>query len=114
MTGLDSQACAVGTIELLRIPHFGRSPKVNAVVKLLLSCVHDRYLWMESKIDLNIDVIHRMTGLSKVGDDPSVHFVGKKSDRKLAEKLTQELKLKKGTKAYDSADIEDHALRFTI
>lgn len=69
---------------------------------------------MESKVDLNIDVIHKITGLSKVGNDPSVHFVGKKSDHKLAAKLTQQLKLKKGTLAYDSADIEDHALHFTI
>jgi hypothetical protein len=76
--------------------------------------VHDGYLWLESKIDLNIDVIHRITGLSKIGDDLSVHFIGKKSDHKLAAKLTEQLNLKKGTRVYDLIDIEDHALRFTV
>lgn len=76
--------------------------------------MHDRYLWLDSKTDLNIDVIYKIIGLSKVGDNPSVHFVRKKSDCKLATKLTQELKLKKGTRAYDSVDIEDRALRFTV
>ena len=89
----------------MRIPHFGCSPEVNAVVNLLLSYVHDGYLWLEGKIDLNIDVIHRIMGLSKVGDDPSVHFVGKKSDHKLAANLTKELMLTKGTREYDSMDI---------
>lgn len=80
----------------------------------MLSYVHDSYLWLELKIDLNINVIHKITGLSKVGDDPSVHFVGKKSDRNLVAKLTQQLKLKKGMRAYDSTDIKDRALCFTI
>jgi hypothetical protein len=65
---------------------------------------------VKGKIDLNIDVIHRITGLSKVGDDPGSHFVGKKSHRKLATNLTRELKLTKGTRAYDYADIKDHYL----
>lgn len=84
-----------GLLKLLNIPHFNHSSEVNVVVKLLLSCVHDGYLWLESKIDLNIDLIHRITDLSKVGDDLSVHFVGKKYDRKLAAKLTLQLNLKK-------------------
>ena len=99
-----------GLLKLLRIPHFGHSPKVNAVIKRLLSCVHDGYLWIEGNIDLNIDVIHRIMGLSKVADDPSTHFVEKTLDRKLAAKLTKELKLTKGTRTYDSADIQDRAL----
>ena len=80
----------------------------------MLSYVHDKYLWLDSKIDLNIDVIHRITGLSKIGDDPSVHFIGKKIDRKLATMLTQQLNLKKGTRAYNSTDIEDQTIRFTV
>lgn len=103
-----------GFLKLLRIPHFDRSPEVNGVLKLLLSCIHDGYLWLEVKIDLNIDVIHRFTGLSKVGNDPGTHFAGKKLDHKLAAKLNKELKLAKGTRAYDSADIQDHALWFTV
>lgn len=88
-----------GLLKLLRIPHFGRSLEVNVVVKLLLSCVHDGYLLLEGKINLNIDVIHKITGLSEVGNDPGAHFIETKLDCKLAAKLTRELKLTKGTRA---------------
>ena len=103
-----------GLLKLLRIPHIGRSLEVNEVVKLLLSCVHDGYLRLEGKIDLNIDVIHRITGLSKVGDDPGTHLVGKNLDRKLVAKVTKELKLMKGMRAYDSTDIQDCTLWFIV
>ena len=33
-----------GLLNLLRLPHFGRSAEVNAVVRVLLSCVHGGYL----------------------------------------------------------------------
>ena len=69
---------------------------------------------MDRKIDLNGDVIHRITGLSKVGADPSTHFVCKNLDQNLAAQLTKEHKLSKGTRAYDSADIQDQALKFTV
>lgn len=94
-----------GLLNLIWIPHFERSPEVNAVVKVLLSCVHDNYFWLDRKIDLNVDVIHYITGLSKVGMDPSEHFVGKNLDQKLTAKLTKEFNLSKGTRAYDVVDI---------
>ena len=76
--------------------------------------MHDGNFWLDRKIDLNVDVIHRITGLSKVGMDPSAHFIDKNLDRKLDVKLTKEFNLSKGTKAYDVIDIQDQALRFTI
>ena len=103
-----------GLLNVLRIPHFGRSPEFNTIVKVLLSCVHDNYLWLDRKIDLNVDAIHIITGLSKVCVDPSTHFVGKSQDRKLVAWLTKEFKLSKGGKAYDAMDIQDQALRFTV
>lgn len=83
-------------LNLLCISHFVCSPKLNAIVKLLLSCVHDGYLWLDRKIDVNVDVIHRITGLSKVGANPALHFVSKILDRKLVVNLTKEFKLTKG------------------
>ena len=103
-----------GLLNLLRIPHFSQSPELNAVVKVLLSCVHDGYFWLDRKIDLNVDVIHRITGLSKVGADPSAHFVGKNLDQKLVVKLTKEFKLSKGTRAYDATNLQDQSLRFIV
>ena len=101
-------------LNLLGIPHFSRSLELNVVVTVLLSCMHDGYFWLDRKIDLNVDVIHHIDGLSKVGMDPSSHFIGKNLDQKLVVKLTKELKLSKGTNAYDVADIQDQALRFIV
>ena len=83
-------------LNLLHIPHFGHSLEMNAIVKVLLSCVHDGYLWLDRKIDLNVDVIHRITRLSKVGADPTLHFVGKNLERKFVAKFTKEFNLSKG------------------
>jgi len=76
--------------------------------------MHDRYFWLDRKIDLKVDAIHHIIGLSKVCADPSTHFVGKNLDRKLVVKLTKEFNLSKGSKAYDAMNIQDQALRFTV
>lgn len=60
---------------------------------------------MDIKIYLNVNVIHKITGLSKVGRDPEAHFVGKNLDRKLATKIMKDHKVTKGMRAYDSIDI---------
>ena len=69
---------------------------------------------MDKKIDLNVYVIHHITNLSKVGADPSVHFVGKNLDQNLVAKLTKEHKFSKGTRSYNFVDIQYQALRFTV
>ena len=66
-------------------------------MKVLLSCIHEGYLLLDRKIDLNVDVIHRITSLSKVGGDLGVHFVGKNLDRKLSAKIMKEHNVTKGT-----------------
>ena len=105
---------ASGLLNLLRTLHFGRSPKLNVVVKVFLSFVHEGYLWLDIKIDLNVNVIHRITGLSKVGRDPRAHFIGKNLERKLAMDIMKETKATKGMKCYDSIVIHDQDLRFTV
>lgn len=94
-----------GLLNLLKILHFGISPELNTFMKTLLSCVHQGYLWLYKKIYLNVDVIHRIIGLSKVGNDPGEHFIGKSLDWKLAAKMKMEHKVTKGMRAYDSVDI---------
>jgi hypothetical protein len=76
--------------------------------------MHDGYLWLSHKIDVNVDVIHKITGLSKVGANPTSQFIGKNLDWKLAAKLKKEFKLTKGGQAYDAADIKDEVLWFTV
>lgn len=86
----------------MQIPHFGRSNEINAVVKVLLSCVHGRHLWLDHRVDITIDLIHKIIGLSKTGADPMMHFVGKDQDWKLAAKLIKKYNLTRGGWAYDA------------
>ena len=39
-----------GFFNLLEIPHFGRSPQVNSCGRLLLSCVHGGYMWLDRRV----------------------------------------------------------------
>jgi hypothetical protein len=41
-------------LNLLQIPHFGRSNEINVVVKVLLSCVHRGQLWLDCRVDITI------------------------------------------------------------
>ena len=82
-----------GLLNVLRLPHFGRSAEVNAVVRVLLSCVHGGYLWLGHKIDLNVDLIHRITGLSKTGKYPEIQVSGKTKDSKLPTALVKKYQL---------------------
>ena len=99
-----------GLLNLLQIPHSGRSNEINAVVKFLLSCVHGGHLWLDRRIDLMIDLMHRITRLSKNGVDPPTHFVGKDQDQNLSAKLIKKYNLTRGGRAYDAVQIEDKVL----
>ena len=67
-------------LNLLQITHFGRSNEINAVVKVMLSCVHGGHLWLDQRVDITIDLIHQINGLRKIGVDPATHFMGKDQD----------------------------------
>ena len=58
--------------------------------------MHGRHLWLDRRVDLTIDFIHRITGLSKNGVDPATHFIGKDQDWKLAAKLIKKYNLTRG------------------
>ena len=90
-------------LNLLQIPHFRRSNKINVVVKVLLSCMHGGYLWLDCRVDIIIDLIHQITRLSKTGADPVTHFMGKDQDRKLSTLLIKKYNLTRGGQAYDAA-----------
>ena len=90
-----------GMLNLLQIPHFGRSNEINVVVKVLLSCMHGGHLWLDCRVDITIDLIHRITGLSKTGADLVAHFMGKDQDKKLAAWLIKKYNLTRGGRAYD-------------
>ena len=77
---MDRSLGALRLIEFVEDTTLRRSTEVTAIVKVLLSCVHDGFLWLDRKVDLNVHLIHRITGLSKIGSNPVKHFVGKELD----------------------------------
>jgi hypothetical protein len=48
-------------LNVMKIPHFKRYQEVNACVKLLLSCYHVSYLWLDHRITVDPMLIHRIT-----------------------------------------------------
>jgi len=58
-------------MNLIQIPHFGQSTKVNTVVKILLSRLHGGYMWMDTKISIDPHLIWRIIRLSKQGTNLS-------------------------------------------
>ena len=76
--------------------------------------MHEGFLWLDRKVDLNVHLIHRITRLSKRGTDPVKHFVGKELDRQTAERMKRLYNLQKGGRAFDAVIIEDDMVWFTV
>ena len=50
-------------LNLLLMPHFGRSEPVGMYVKQLLVCFHGGYIWMNKPYEVMTDLISAITGL---------------------------------------------------
>jgi hypothetical protein len=74
-------------LNVMKIPHFGRHQEFNACVKLLLSCYHGNYLWIDRRITAEPMLIHKIIGLSMQGPNPQDFYLGKSADRTLAQKI---------------------------
>jgi hypothetical protein len=74
-------------LNVMKIPHFGRHQEVNACVKMLLSCYHGGYLWLNHRITVDLTLINQITGLSMQGPDPQDFYPGKSMDRALAQRI---------------------------
>ena len=57
-------------LNVMKIPQFGCHQEVNACVKLLLSCYHGGYMWLDWRITMDLELIHLITGLSMKGPNP--------------------------------------------
>jgi hypothetical protein len=74
-------------LNVMKIPHFGRHQEVNLCVKLLLSCYHGGYLWLDCHIAFNLTLIHRIVRLSMKGPNPQDFYPRKSIDHALAQKI---------------------------
>jgi hypothetical protein len=76
-------------LNVMKIPHFRRHQEVNARVKLLLSCYHGGYLWLNHRITVDPTLINQITGMSMQGPDPQDFYPGKTMDRALAQNIKE-------------------------
>ena len=74
-------------LNVMKIPHFGRHQEVNACVKLLLSCYHGGYLWLNHHITVDLTLINWITGLSMQGPDPQDFYPRKTMDHALSQRI---------------------------
>jgi hypothetical protein len=74
-------------LNVMKIPHFGRHQEVNVCVKLLLSCYHGGYLWLNRRITVDLTLINRIIGLSMQGPNPQDFYPGKTADRALTQRI---------------------------
>jgi hypothetical protein len=95
-------------LNVMKIPHFGRHREVNAYVKLLLSCFHGGYLWLDKCITVDSTLIHQITRLSIQGPDPQNFYPGKAADRVVAQKIKDTYgDMEKGKQGYKIASIHN-------
>jgi hypothetical protein len=98
-------------LNVMKIPHFGRHQEVNACVKLLLSCYHGGYLWLDRRVTVDPTLIHLIKGLSMQGPDPHQFCPGKTSYRSLAECIKEVYgDVEKGKRGYKVTSIQDGAV----
>jgi hypothetical protein len=57
-------------LNVMKIPHFGWHEEVNTCVKILISCYHGGYLWLDRHIIVDLTLIHRINRLSMQGTNP--------------------------------------------
>jgi hypothetical protein len=57
-------------LNVMKILHFRRHQEVNVCVKLLFSCYHGGYLWLNYCITVDPTLINQITRLSMQGPDP--------------------------------------------
>jgi hypothetical protein len=74
-------------LNFMKIPHFIRHQEVNAYAKMLLSCYHGRYLWIDCRIIVDPMLIHRIIGLSMQGPNSHEFYLGNATDRMLAQNI---------------------------
>jgi len=68
-------------LNVMKIPHFSRHQEVNACIKILLSCYHGGYIWLDRHVTVDLTLIHLIKGLSMKGPDPHHFYPGKTSNR---------------------------------
>jgi hypothetical protein len=98
-------------LNVMKIPHFERHQEFNTCIKLLISCFHGSYLWLDSRITIDLALIHKIIGLSMQGPDPQDFYPGKAADCALGQQIKDTyVDVEKGEQGYKVASIQNGAV----
>jgi hypothetical protein len=98
-------------LNVMKITHFGRHQEVNACIKVLLSCFHGGYLWLEKCVTFDPVLIHGITRLSMQRPDPQDFYPGKDVDHILAQTIKETYDdVEKGMQGYKVSSIQNDAV----
>jgi hypothetical protein len=77
-------------------------------LKILLSCYHGGYLWLDKRVTVDPTLIYTITGISVQGPDPQKFYPGKAADRSLVQHIKETYDdVEKGKQGYKVASIQD-------
>jgi hypothetical protein len=95
-------------LNVMNIPHFEGHQEVNVCVKILFSCFHGVYLWLDRCIIVDLVLIHHITRLSMQGTDPQEFYPEKVADRTMAQTIKDTYDdVEKGKWGYKVSSIEN-------
>jgi hypothetical protein len=101
-----------GIINLLYVPHFGRSNHINACIKKLISCVHDGILWMDRTVHITVELIVGITGLPTDGEKSEKYLEEKTRAKAISDEIMDNYGAERGNRGMRINDINDPAKRF--
>jgi len=82
-------------LNLLWVLHYHRTLVTIFIIKQLLCLVHDGCLWLEEPIPITHHLIHQITWLPYLGEDPTNILEGKGGELALAEAMKKKFNLEK-------------------
>ena len=80
---------------------------MNACVKHLLACFHGGMLWLDTPVEIIVELMSDITWIPKDGPDPLQYFRGKDNDKRLVARLKKRYGLQHDGSAYRIDSIND-------
>lgn len=113
---LELRKCLKGVdkarlLSLLKVPHYNHTPITWLVIKQLLFLVHDGCLWMEEMIPITDRLIHKITRLPYIGENPPMMFGINGGELTLTEVMKEKFKPMKKLWGYAISSIYDPTVK---
>jgi hypothetical protein len=86
--------------------------EINTCINLLLSCIHERELWLDPPVSIDMQLIARIMGLPTTREDPTILFAKKVGEKALSKSMKDNFNTFRENQGLDVASISDYLVRF--